>query len=205
MEIKKSAGRPKSAEKRKAILHASADLFLKLGFRETSMDSVAAEAGVSKQTVYSHFDGKDALLRACVEDKVREYELSADDMPQDLPLASGLRKIGRQFVDLINDDDVIRMYRLIISESVAHPNVARSFFETGPKATREVVAAFLRQRSEPEGRFGDGRDAAGLFFVLLEGMDLMHRLLNLTGPMPLDEREAHVERIVEQLLTLHPC
>jgi TetR/AcrR family transcriptional repressor of mexJK operon len=205
MEIKKSSGRPKSHAKRSAILEASGELFLKHGFKDTTMDAVAAEAGVSKQTVYSHFDGKDALLRACVEDKVREYELQADDMPDDLPLESGLRKIGRQFVDLINDENVICMYRLIISESIAHPQVARSFYETGPKATRDVIAGFLRRRAVPAGRFGDGERVAEMFFLLLEHLDVMHRVMNLTGPMPEAARDAHVARAVDQLLTLYPA
>lgn len=198
-------GRPKSHAKGAAILDAAGELFLKLGYKDTTMDAVATEAGVSKQTVYSHFEAKDALLRACVDSKVREYKLSADDMPDDLPLASGLRQIGRQFVDLINDDNVICMYRLIISESVAHPQIAAAFYETGPKATRDVIAGFLCRHAEPADRFGDGQRAAEMFFVLLEHLDVMHRMMNLTEAMPEEDRDVHVASAVHQLLTLYPA
>lgn len=50
--------------KRGAILDAAVDLLLSRGYDGTSMDAVAATAGVSKTTVYAHFEDKDALFRA---------------------------------------------------------------------------------------------------------------------------------------------
>lgn len=50
--------------KRDAILTAAADLLLAHGYDGTSMDAVAARAGVSKTTVYAHFREKDILFRA---------------------------------------------------------------------------------------------------------------------------------------------
>ena len=48
-------GRPKSMEKRNQILSSASQLFLQDGFTNTTMDNVAKQSGVSKQTVYSHF------------------------------------------------------------------------------------------------------------------------------------------------------
>ncbi|MCY1239858.1 pyrimidine utilization regulatory protein R [compost metagenome] len=47
---------------RKGIVAAASDLFLKHGFLGTNMDEIAATAEVSKQTVYSHFQSKEALF-----------------------------------------------------------------------------------------------------------------------------------------------
>ena len=66
-DIENKAGRPKSDLKRQSILEAAAGLFLEHGFSQTSMDLVANTAGVSKQTVYSHFNNKDALFSAVIE------------------------------------------------------------------------------------------------------------------------------------------
>ena len=70
-------GRPKSEEKRQDILRAASTLFLKEGFANTSMDSVAKASGVSKQTVYSHFSSKDSLFKAAIGSKCRSYQLDA--------------------------------------------------------------------------------------------------------------------------------
>ena len=55
-------GRPKDLGKRAAILDAAKRLFLVQGFTGVSMDQIAAEAGVSKLTVYSHFGDKESLF-----------------------------------------------------------------------------------------------------------------------------------------------
>lgn len=59
-------GRPKDLAKREAILEAAKALFLSLGYANTSMDAVAAAAGVSKLTVYSHFTDKQTLFCSAV-------------------------------------------------------------------------------------------------------------------------------------------
>lgn len=53
-----------SAQKRGAILSAARELFLTDGFDRSSVDAVAARAGVSKRTVYDYFGDKRSLLRA---------------------------------------------------------------------------------------------------------------------------------------------
>ncbi|MEM6639917.1 MAG: TetR/AcrR family transcriptional regulator [Pseudomonadota bacterium] len=198
-------GRPKSLAKREAILEASAHLFLQQGFKDTSVDAVAAAAGVSKQTVYSHFRGKDALLRACVESKMDEHGLRVDHLPMDGPIDAALKHFGRQFAALLNDEQVICMYRLLISEAVAHPKVSQTFFDAGPKATRRALARFLEQHPEGGSRFHESARAAEMFFSLLEHVHVMERLLNLRGPMSPDERRDHSDRMVDQFLAMHPA
>ena len=54
------------SEKHRVIAQAATTLFLDKGFLGTSMDDIAAEAGVSKQTVYKHFSDKDQLFAEIV-------------------------------------------------------------------------------------------------------------------------------------------
>ena len=60
-------GRPKDPAKREAILAAAQVLFLGNGYEGSSMEAIAAEAGVSKLTLYSHFKDKEALFSAAVK------------------------------------------------------------------------------------------------------------------------------------------
>jgi TetR/AcrR family transcriptional repressor of mexJK operon len=51
-----------------AITRAASEMFLAEGFDRASLDQIAHRAGVSKQTIYSHFADKEALFRAiCAE------------------------------------------------------------------------------------------------------------------------------------------
>src|ERR1700712_2496679 len=76
-------GRPKDLAKRQAILEAAKNLFIRNGYANTSMDAVAAEAGVSKLTVYSHFTDKETLFSCAVvarcEEQVPELFMDVPD------------------------------------------------------------------------------------------------------------------------------
>ena len=67
--------RTKREEKRKLIIAAATDLFSELGFAQTSMDKIAKKAGVSKQTVYSHFGSKDELFGGAISRKCISHNL----------------------------------------------------------------------------------------------------------------------------------
>lgn len=58
---------PASTSKQEQILQGAIRVFLKEGYARSSMDRVSAEAGVSKQTIYSHFQDKEGLFKALIE------------------------------------------------------------------------------------------------------------------------------------------
>src|SRR5712672_2662676 len=60
-------GRVLDPAKRAAILEGARAVFMREGFALGSMDAVAAEAGVGKQTIYRHFRSKEVLVEALVE------------------------------------------------------------------------------------------------------------------------------------------
>src|SRR3546814_8149225 len=60
-------GRPSDPGKHDAILENARRMFTRLGFDGTSMDELAQHAGVSKATIYNHFDSKEALFEATFE------------------------------------------------------------------------------------------------------------------------------------------
>ena len=57
-----AGGEEPASPKRTAIVAAATELFTQSGYGAVSMDAIAAKAGVSKRTVYSHFPGKDVLF-----------------------------------------------------------------------------------------------------------------------------------------------
>ena len=103
-----SARRGRSEKKRLAILDAARRLFVQDGYELTSVDAIAARAGVSKRTVYDHFGDKERIHSAVLEqvtelmmsrlaelggvDRVREdgvEEPEADDaMPATIPVTT---------------------------------------------------------------------------------------------------------------------
>ncbi len=53
---------PASQEFREKIIEAASRLFLRYGFHATGVDTIVAEAGVAKMTLYKHFNSKEALI-----------------------------------------------------------------------------------------------------------------------------------------------
>jgi AcrR family transcriptional regulator len=77
-------------ETRRAVLDAARQLFEANGWAETSMRDLAAAAGVSVETIYSHFSSKGGVLRA-----VADTAVVGDDAPVPLAERPEFRAIGR--------------------------------------------------------------------------------------------------------------
>ena len=193
-------GRPKSEEKRQSISLAAAELFLKEGFDRCSMDSIAAAAGVSKQTVYSHFANKEELFKSCIAGKVQLYDLRVDASVHG-DLESGLAAFADGFLRLISDPPAVKMWRLMVNGADVHRHVAEMFHETGPEESLTSLARFLEQHSD---RLDiDDYDAAARTYLGLTA-DCFHTriLLGIIDGVGDDERRAHVKRVVDQFMRL---
>src|SRR5215813_13986692 len=88
--------------KRAAVLAAAAEVFLEAGVEAASMDEIARRAKVSKATVYSHFESKQALLKSIVHERCKAM-LPALSSPEfgKLPPEEALFAVGRRFLDLM--------------------------------------------------------------------------------------------------------
>ncbi len=164
-------GRPKDLEKRAAILDAAKRLFPKHGYEGTSMDAIAAEAGVSKLTVYSHFGDKDSLFVEAVRCKCEE-RLSSGMFAVEpgVPVRQQLLGIARAFFALITSDEAIGMHRTLVASAQQSPKLAQPFWEAGPAQVQRGFAALLQAKVEAhELDIPDTRRAATQFFALLKG------------------------------------
>jgi AcrR family transcriptional regulator len=197
-------GRPKSEEKARAILEAAKDLFLAQGLHGTSMDAVAREAGVSKQTVYGHYESKETLFRACIRSKIEEFGFQEEGLPGSLGPRALLLAVCRRFMALVCDPDVVAMYRVVIAEAVSHPRIAELFFESGPVATKSAVSAVLGELSaRGELRPHDPDYASWQLFNLCFGHIHTRLLFGLIREVPPEELEQQVGRAVDDFLVLY--
>lgn len=65
---------------RQRILEQTARLFFAQGFSKVTMDELAAAQGVSKRTLYAHFDSKQQLLHEVLTDLMRETAAGAEQL-----------------------------------------------------------------------------------------------------------------------------
>jgi TetR/AcrR family transcriptional repressor of mexJK operon len=195
-------GRPPDPRKRRAIARAATRLFFQRGFAGTSMDAVARAAGVSKLTVYAHFGDKDRLFQAIVRERCDAYNRpeSYDTRPG-LPVRDALRRIGRNFVGLVLDPEVLRLHRVMVGEAARRPKMAELFFAAGPERTTGLLAEFLaRGAARGDLALSDPRLAADQFHALLTGMPHFRATLNVGPRLTPRQADAHVERCVDLFL-----
>jgi AcrR family transcriptional regulator len=147
-------GPSRADRKRTAILEAAQEAFFAHGFVGTSMDQVAANAAVSKQTVYKHFSDKETLFREVVTNVVRVRD---GGIPTDL-LAKGdgsieerLRSFSRGFLSGVMQPEVLKLRRLVIGEVGRFPELGRTFYELGPKRAAEELASALHAAADRQG------------------------------------------------------
>lgn len=195
-------GRPKSEEKRRTILNAASCEFLTNGFTNTSMDMVAKHANVSKQTVYSHFNNKDELYTAVIDAKCRQYRLDASRLENcDAPLGDVLLEIANQFINLLQDAEVISMYTVVIGEAKNNPHVAELFYRAGPLQSIKTLSTILMQ-FHPNLSAEQASGLATDFFNLLKADYHMRSLLKLPYELTQEQQLSLCQRVCKQIHTL---
>lgn len=104
-----SSGETLGEERREQILNAAAVVFAQRGFHAARMDDVAAEAGVSKGTLYWYFEGKDDLIQSLL-DRMLAQELAQAETFLEMDITARA-KLDR-LMDLVIED-VVRMKPLM--------------------------------------------------------------------------------------------
>jgi AcrR family transcriptional regulator len=166
-------------EKRAAILEAAKALFVRNAFAGTSMDAVAAEAGVSKLTVYSHFGDKDNLFREVI--RARIQDLIPEDTYRSDPeesIRDTLERIALHHVRLDCDVQNVGTFRAILSDCrQGNPRYGKLLWEEGPDRTNGLMKRLLQQAVDAgQLDIPNVARAAGQFISLIKGEMLMRRM-----------------------------
>lgn len=190
-----------SSERRSHYLEIALGLFIEHGYHGVTMDTVVAAAGGSKATIYRYFESKEALFSAIVDDLQRTLSAAppAHDVV-DLPLADGLRILGKATATAALSERAIVLLRLAVGEHNRFPELARLLFELAPDRSYQRFRAFLdAKRRQGEIDVDDLQIAAEQFLAGLVGHQQLRMLLGVAGPSPRDV-ERRVDAAVQMFL-----
>lgn len=116
--------------KREAIIQAAIAEFRAHGFEITSMDKIAATAGVSKRTVYNHFPSKEELFADILNQLwariIAEPSVSYN---REQPLNEQLRQMLREKVQMMADENFLTLARVAIAATIHSPERAQNMIE----------------------------------------------------------------------------
>lgn len=194
-------GRVKSDAKRVAILGGAKAVFLKSGFEDTSMDDVAARAGVSKMTVYRHFGSKEELFAGVITDLcnrivAEELKRLFEQAPEE-----ALRGYAQRMIDIVFAPDTIELHRIVIAECRRFPQLGHLFYTSGPQVCIEVLARYFKQnRNDPRFRIADPTRTAEEFLELLRGYGHLRVMLKINKALTKREIDQRILGAVRHVL-----
>ncbi|MET0736398.1 MAG: TetR/AcrR family transcriptional regulator [Microbacterium sp.] len=176
---------PRVIRSRALILDAARLCFAERGYDDTSVDDVAARAGIAKRTIYNIYGDKESLFRASVTvsigiaarfntDLLEQVE-ALEDPEADLPV------LATRLAHDVLFGAVVGMRRLVAREALRFPDLAADYRERAPEAVIRTLSTGLAALAE-RGRLaiGDPLIAAEHFAFLVLGAELDRRMFGDT-------------------------
>jgi AcrR family transcriptional regulator len=188
-----------------SILSAAAHVFCRDGFTGTSLDSIACEAGVSRQTVYNHHGDKESLFIAVVRETSDRCSaalfatlVTFPDQPRDLE--AELIAFGKRLLRNCQCSPAFTvMLKILQMEGQRYPDMVDAWRDHGPGAAWAALAACFARLAHAGYLQIEDADLAARQFVALLNAELT--LTELIGSTPSDaEIDAAVPRGVRTFL-----
>lgn len=136
-------GRPRSAAADRAILDAAFSLLRDRGYAATSMDAVAARAGVSKATIYRRYPAKADLAVAALDS---QFEIGP--LPDSGDARSDIIALIGRFQHVLVEVMGMQILGTLLVEEKDHPELLEAFRSRVIAARRSAMAAIARRAME---------------------------------------------------------
>ena len=142
-------GRPKDLAKRKQILAAAKRLFLKSGYHGSSMNLIAQEAGVTKLTVYNHFQDKANLFTCTIAETCEEFVharlIHLDPNCNFLQMFAHACQLTLKMISL---PEAIKLEHLLLELSAEQNPLAIQFYNASHQKMQLVWQDFFQKASQ---------------------------------------------------------
>ncbi|MGB3535701.1 MAG: TetR/AcrR family transcriptional regulator [Microcoleaceae cyanobacterium] len=183
--------------KAEQILNGAMPEFLRHGYDCTSMDKIAKSAGVSKQTLYSHFCDKDGLFTALVERIASEKFKIVWSQPLQGKPDQVLRSLAQRVLNNINDPEYVCFIRLITAESGKRPDLCEVFLTNLVQPAITHLTQYLESCEELH--IKDPEATARIFVGALIHFMMVQGLLQGDKLMPM-ESDRLIDNLVEMIV-----
>jgi AcrR family transcriptional regulator len=176
---------PRARAKRDQILAGARRVFLRNGFAAASTDAIAAEAKVSKRTLYVYYPSKEELFAGIMRElslenpQTRALESMEEKTPgSEEELRRDLLELAKKMVVTMMQPDYLALLRTTIADTHRFPQLGGLFRATVPERAMRSFAVFI-ERSRERGVVGsgvDGETAARMFvgplltYAVLDGL-----------------------------------
>jgi AcrR family transcriptional regulator len=188
------------------ILDGARAAFARHGYERASMDLVAARAGVSKATLYNHFEDKRALFADCYLAGIaalrariaRVFESQTGDPVVDL------QRVGEHLLEVLLASTTVELHRVLMAEAIRFPDLGRALWEHCACTMTGWLAGYLeRQHASGVLRVEEPELAARQFLALCQVDLVTRRRLGIAPRTTEAERRASVAHAVRTFMRAH--
>lgn len=172
-------------ERRIHILEVAREVFLEQGYGATSMSSISALLGGSKATLYKYFPSKEALFEEMVAHYCASFVAVLGEPDDDgADVEASLQSLGERYLRGLLKPEAIKLNRLVQAEGHRFPEVAATWYRTGPAASSALLVVKLDEfAAAGEIRGTDLQIAAEQYLAMLRG-NLVPRAVCGLDPEP---------------------
>jgi len=186
------------------MIKAAYALFIEKGYGSVSVDDIIRLSKGSKSSLYKFFGNKEGILKAVIESLAEEFLREIQlEFPSAKTPRETLNRVGMVFADLALSDNAINQHRHAVSHAGAFPDLARLWYESGPKKTMDGFADFL-EKETAAGRLRIANPARAAWFFL--GMIIFHDNMRRLVCLPRSKKpeiKAMVSEAVEVFLAAY--
>lgn len=156
--------------KRQAILQSAQQVFLSEGYVQASMDKIAKQAQMTKQTLYRYFPSKVELFQATLLEMGRNVDEGFLTQLQNPNTKEALVGFASEFISHHLSGEHIATFRLLVAEGAKAPEIVSSFMSVGPDNTEEKLTAFFKERLNIEDSIAATRLWTGMLLSMRSGV-----------------------------------
>lgn len=188
----------KRGKRREAILCAAHSLFVEKGFEATTLNDIVGRSGGSLATLYDMFENKPGLLRALVFERCVSIDGALDDaISMRRPYRQALRAIAEEMLDRFLDPTYIGLFRVVVAQCAAHPDLGRQIYDAGPAVCQSKIAAyFATQIKAGTLAADDPMLVSTLFFQMVCGQFHTQLVFGLPVALSAEERARHLDLVL---------
>jgi TetR/AcrR family transcriptional repressor of mexJK operon len=184
---------PRVTRSRQVIMAAATEHFLAAGYVGANIDQIAAQARVSKRTVYNIYGSKEQLFHELMAQTAQIAEDFAGEVVVGLTEATDveaeLRQTAVRLAQTVIDVRIVRLRRLLIGEAERYPATAAEYYRRAPGLTLDRLAEALRQFDQRGAlRVENPMMAAEHFAFLSMGATLDRALFTENDQLPTPEQ-----------------
>ena len=192
--------------KREAIIQAAIAEFRANGFDITSMDKIAATAGVSKRTVYNHFPSKEELFAEILNQLwARVTDEQEPAYHHDQPLREQMRLMLKAKLQMLGDNNFLDLARVAIAATIHSPERAQNMVER--MGEREEGLTVWIRAAQADGRLKqvDPQFAAQQIQGMLKSFAFWPQISMGLPPLAEEMQNTVVESALDMFLACYQC